>query len=110
MLGSCRFAKGEEALVFGFSPVSLSGARMRWCQEEEEGAVLFNWVHSIGAGRRCGWFSQLAGDGSNVGGWQVMAVSGEGRQVGGSVRLAPPHGGVWPGVECAATRLAVSEP
>ena len=26
------------------------------------------------------------------------------RWLGGSVRLAPPHGGVWAGVECVAAR------
>ena len=33
-------------------------------------------------------------NGNNVGGWQVVAVRGEGRQVGGSVRLALVRGGV----------------
>ena len=28
----------------------------------------------------------------------------EGRRVGGLERLAPPHSGVWAGVECAAAR------
>ena len=62
----------------------------------------------MGIGRGMGRLVSWQVNGSNVGGWQVMAMSGEGQRVGGSVRLASPHGGVWPGVECVAKGCAVS--
>ena len=62
--------------------------------EEEDGVVLFGGEHSIEAGRGHGLLGNWQGFAGNAEGWQVLAVTGRGRWVGGSVRLPSPQGGV----------------
>ena len=68
--------------------------------EEEDGVVLFGGEHSIEASRGHGLLGNWQGSTGNAEGWQVLAVTGKGRRVGGSVRLASPKGGVEAGGVC----------